>query len=209
MRSSRLKTYYIGMVWRLSAKSAFDSILFVMIVAGFAQRLELFKDDQSKVVFNAFTMKNIKLLDWLTVGLLLLLATNAAADPISVDANNVAIDGYDTVAFHLQQSAISGEQQYATEWNGVQWWFSSAKNRQTFLSDPERYAPQYAGHCANGLSDDHKVPSDPQNFRLIDGKLYLFFSRWGQLQWAVNQQQQIELANKNWVKFQKQLGYID
>lgn len=141
--------------------------------------------------------------------LLILFTATTSADPVNINENNVAIDGYDSVAYHLQQSAVKGNKRYAVEWKDVQWWFSSNKNRQTFLSDPERYAPQYTGHCANGLSDDHKVPGDPKNFRLIHGKLYLFYSKWGQLQWAVNQRQQIELADKNWIKFQKQLGYID
>ena len=154
-------------------------------------------------------MKSSKLPARLVTALLLLLATVTSADPINVNTNNVAIDGYDTVAYHLRESAIRGNKLYAAEWNGVKWWFSSDKNRQMFLSEPERYVPQYTGHCANGLSDDHKVPGDPQNFRLIDGKLYLFYSKWGQLQWAIDQQQQIELADKNWTRFQKQLGYID
>lgn len=130
------------------------------------------------------------------------------AHPVNVNSDGVALNGYDTVAYHRLDKAVPGSQEFSTDWNGATWWFSRSEHLALFKQDPDAYAPRYTGHCANGLSDGHKVPGNPEIYRIIDGELYLFFSQWGRLQWQFNQAEQIELADQNWLRFQKDLGYL-
>lgn len=58
----------------------------------------------------------------------------------------VAIKGYDTVAYFTEGRAVRGSKEFAYTWNDAKWYFSNAKHRDMFASDPERYAPQYGGH---------------------------------------------------------------
>lgn len=140
----------------------------------------------------------MKLLHGLIITALLVGANIISADDWSLDGRGFAIAGYDTVAYFTQQKAVKGTNEYQASWQGVQWLFNSKEHRDLFLASPEAYAPQFGGFCANGLSDGHKVTADPENWRIIDNKLYLFFSKWGRLQWAINVPEQIQLATDYW-----------
>ena len=111
----------------------------------------------------------------LTLGLLILKPVFAA--------DNFAIEGYDPVAYFTLSKAVEGKKQYSYKWDGETWLFISEKHRKMFVSNPGSYAPQFNGFCANGLSDGHAIGADPRNWRIIDGKLYLFFSEYGRDQW--------------------------
>jgi hypothetical protein len=65
-----------------------------------------------------------------------------------------------------------------------------------FRSDPEKYLPQFNGLCANGLSDGHAIDANPKNWRIIDDKLYLYFSQYGRDQWSGDVKGLIESANE-------------
>lgn len=111
-------------------------------------------------------------------------------------ADNIAIDGYDTVAYFTLNKATKGNDQFAHQWNGRTWHFSSLAHKELFSANPEKYAPQFNGFCANGLSDGHAVAASPRNWRIIDGKLYLFFSEYGRDQWSGNVKSLLQDANE-------------
>ena len=72
--------------------------------------------------------------------------TAFAFDRINETFFGVAIKGYDTVAYHTEGRAVKGSSEYAHTWNDAKWYFSSAENKDLFIADPERYAPQYGGY---------------------------------------------------------------
>ena len=74
----------------------------------------------------------------------------AAKDPVYSNWRNVAIRGYDTVAYHLEKKPVEGDKEFTAEWNGAKWRFKSAENRDLFQSDPERWAPKYGGYWRLG-----------------------------------------------------------
>jgi YHS domain-containing protein len=89
---------------------------------------------------------------------------------------DVAIKGYDPVAYFTQDRAVQGSDKFAYRWLGATWHFSSAENRDLFISEPVKYAPQYGGHCADGVSFGTITTNiDPKAWRIIDGKLYLSY----------------------------------
>jgi hypothetical protein len=120
-----------------------------------------------------------------------------SADPVNKDGK-VAIKGYDPVAYFAQGAAVKGSPKFAHEWMGAIWQFSSAANRDLFVKDPEVYAPQYGGYCAYGVSQGHTVSIDPEAWKIVDGKLYLNYSKSVQKTWLGNIPGYIDQANKNW-----------
>ncbi len=89
---------------------------------------------------------------------------------------DVAIKGYDPVAYFTDNAAVQGSQQYTYRWLGATWVFASAENRDLFKADPAKYAPQYGGYCADGVSFGTVTTNiDPKAWRIIDGKLYLSY----------------------------------
>lgn len=99
-----------------------------------------------------------------------------------IDSSGYALGGYDPVAYWtLEQSvvgekqpeAVPGKQSITAEYNGAKWAFSSEENRDLFTASPEKYAPQYDGHCAYGIGQGGKVPGNPNLWRIVDDKLYV------------------------------------
>jgi YHS domain-containing protein len=113
------------------------------------------------------------------VACLLLFAPSAAAEDPLVNTGyfgDVAIRGYDPVAYFTQNEAVEGTAQYAYHWLGATWHFSSARNRDIFMRDPAKYAPQYGGYCADGVSLGTVTTNiDPKAWRIIEGKLYISY----------------------------------
>jgi YHS domain-containing protein len=89
---------------------------------------------------------------------------------------STAINGYDVVSFFSEQKAVEGNKSFAYDWSGSQWLFSSQANLDSFKADPAKYAPQYGGFCAYGVSDNHKSPTDPKAWTIVDNKLYLNYN---------------------------------
>jgi YHS domain-containing protein len=86
---------------------------------------------------------------------------------------NVAIEGYDTVAYFTLGKATKGSDAFAHDWGGATWHFASAENRDLFAANPEAYAPQFGGLCAEGVAfHEVTVNIEPEVFAIVDGKLY-------------------------------------
>jgi YHS domain-containing protein len=124
--------------------------------------------------------------------ILLMAASGLMAESIHTGRlSNVAISGYDTVAFFIQSKAVRGNREYSTSWMGVDWYFSSQENLQAFLEAPDDYAPRYGGHCANGLASGYNVGTNPENWLIYEGDLYLFWSAGGRRSWNPEDEAQI------------------
>ena len=87
---------------------------------------------------------------------------------------NVAIEGYDPVAYFTMKKAVKGSDKFTHKWLGAVWQFANAEHRDLFMKKPISYAPQYGGFCADGMAYGTTTANlDPEAFRIIDGKLYL------------------------------------
>ena len=109
-----------------------------------------------------------------------------------------AINGYDAVSYFTDGKPVQGRDDLVYTWNNANWYFVSAQHLDSFKLNPGRYAPQYGGYCAYGLSEGHKAPTDPAAWTIVDGKLYLNFNTGVREQWNKNRPERIESANKNW-----------
>jgi YHS domain-containing protein len=91
--------------------------------------------------------------------------------------NKVAIQGYDPVAYFAQKKALKGKATLTTTYDGIVYNFSSQANKDTFLKNPTNYEPQYGGWCAFAMGEiNEKVEINPETFKILDGKLYLFYN---------------------------------
>jgi YHS domain-containing protein len=146
-----------------------------------------------------------KTFSFLTAGLLAALVLTAAAKvhPVNKNRKGVAIKGYDPVAYFEQNGPLKGKSDFAHDWNGASWWFSSAANRDTFAAAPEKYAPQFGGYCAWAVSNGYTADTDPDAWRVVDGKLYLNYNKEVQRMWLQDVRKRIEDGNRNWPALHK------
>ncbi len=132
-----------------------------------------------------------------------LIAVPALADKVNSDGG-AAVRGTDVVAYFTEGKAVAGSPQFLHSWNGAEWRFASSANRDAFAAEPGKYAPQYGGFCAWAVSQNYTAPVDPDAWHIIDGKLYLNYSRAVQLRWRLDTAGNITKANANWPTLGKQ-----
>jgi YHS domain-containing protein len=137
------------------------------------------------------------------IPLLTMLARPAAAfEEINKSTfGGVALGGYDAVSYFTNSKAVKGNKDHAVNWKGATWLFSSAANRQRFAADPEAFAPQYGGHCSNQMSLGNLSDIDPEVWRVIDNRLYLFGHEAGRVRWAKDTGQRISEADQHWLRY--------
>lgn len=116
----------------------------------------------------------------------------------------LAIGGYDPVTYHSLNVALPGNGQFRVSWKGAEWRFSSQQNRDLFVENPEKYAPQYGGWCAFALAHGAKSPSDPTVFDVVGGRLYLNQDQRTQSLWKRNQASFIQRGDQNWTRIAQQ-----
>lgn len=91
--------------------------------------------------------------------------------------DGLAIQGYDPVAYFVQHKAVKGKKEFLRKQDGVTYYFSSASNMELFAKNYAQYEPQYGGWCAYAMGETgEKVEVDPETFKIVDGKLYLFYN---------------------------------
>ncbi|MDJ0958014.1 MAG: YHS domain-containing (seleno)protein [Arenicellales bacterium] len=136
-----------------------------------------------------------------------LVTLSFAGDPqkmVATGSGGVAIKGYDTVAYFTENQAIKGSPEFVHSWRDAKWHFVNAEHRDLFAADPERYAPQFGGFCALGISKGKAVAADPEAWTIVDGKLYMKFNEDARDRWRKDKERAIEKAKENWVELQKQ-----
>lgn len=123
----------------------------------------------------------------------------AKTAPISTGTfSDLALSGYDTVAYFTDGKPVKGDPKFSYKYEGATWRFASAAHLEAFKADPTKYAPQYGGYCAYAVAKNSTASSDPQAWRIVDGKLFLNYDKDIQKKWEAKQAEFISSANKNW-----------
>lgn len=131
----------------------------------------------------------------------LMIATAGAAEPmVNTTANHVAINGYDTVAYFTDGKATKGSVEHEAVWQDARWQFVSAEHRRLFEADPAGYAPQFGGWCAAGVAAGEYYEVDPEAWTIVDGKLYLNYSREIRDKWLEDSSEEIAKAERVWAE---------
>jgi hypothetical protein len=117
----------------------------------------------------------------------------------------IAIKGYDPVAYFTDGRAMKGSKEFVHEWLGTPWYFANARHRDLFAADPVKYAPQFGGYCALGVALGQSTANiDPEAWRIVDGKLYLSYTKINPVMEQLPGQ--ITQAEATWPKVKAKLG---
>jgi len=113
--------------------------------------------------------------------------------------SDTAVSGYDTVAFFTDGKAVQGKKKYSVEHLGATWRFSSEKNKALFVAEPDKYRPQYGGHCAWAVAANNaKAPGNVKYWKIVEDKLYLNYNGDVQQKWFKDIPGFIVKGDKNW-----------
>lgn len=117
--------------------------------------------------------------------------------------DNLALQGYDAVSYFTGK-AVEGKSSIQFTYKGVVYRFVNAANLNTFKAAPDKYEPAYGGWCAYAMGETgEKVKVDPETFKILNGKLYLFYNFWGNNtleDWNEKEAQLKAAADRNWKK---------
>ena len=115
----------------------------------------------------------------------------------------VALEGYDPVSF-FDNKPLAGKSEIKFTYKEVSYLFFNSQNLAKFKANPEKYEPAYGGWCAYAMGETgEKVKIDPDTFKIVEGKLYLFYNFWGNntlTDWNKNEKQLKTKADQNWKK---------
>lgn len=146
-------------------------------------------------------MKTLRLL--VAGSMLMLWSIRALAiDPVYTGYfNDNAISGYDAVAYFTQGKPVKGSDEYTYDYLQATWKFSSQEHLDLFIADPTAYAPQYGGYCAYAIANGDTASAEPDLWTIVDGKLYLNYSKRINARWSEDIPGYIEKADAQWPKF--------
>ena len=115
----------------------------------------------------------------------------------------VAIQGYDPVSYFTTAKATKGNKEISAVAEGITYFFATTTNKELFLKEYKKYEPQYGGWCAYAMgSTGEKVEIDPETFKILNGKLYLFYHTWANNtlnKWNKDEVKLKTNADKNWL----------
>lgn len=112
--------------------------------------------------------------------------------------SNQGASGYDVVAYFTDGRPVRGSAQHATTYQNVEYRFASAEHLAAFRANPARYMPQYGGYCAWAVAQGYTASGNPNNWRIVDGRLYLNYNTEIQQRWETDIAGNVSRANANW-----------
>jgi YHS domain-containing protein len=131
----------------------------------------------------------------------LFIAGAASAAPIAAvnTAHGLAIKGYDPVAYFTVGRPTRGMADFSVTYQGAVYRFVSAENRDRFIAAPQKFAPQYGGYCAYAISLNTIADIDPDEWAIVNGKLYLNNNFFSQALWSLDKSGHIARGDQNWL----------
>jgi YHS domain-containing protein len=148
-------------------------------------------------------MKSSSILRRLTqFAFLILLALNLAgqlhAQAQNLEKSGRALQGYDPVAFFTQKKPVKGDPNISSKFNGGTYYFAAKADKELFDKDPAKYAPQFGGYCAYGVSKGDLVKIEVDAFQIVDGRLLLQYSKGIRDKFNKDTKGNLKTADANW-----------
>ena len=128
----------------------------------------------------------------------LLAVVAAPAWAVDVTHSTPGISGYDPVAYFTDGKPMKGSGYHVAAYQGVTYVFASKEHKNMFEAKPEKYVPAYGGYCAYGVAVGKKFVSDPEAWKIVQGKLYLNLDRDIQSKWAKDIPGYLKKSEVNW-----------
>ena len=112
--------------------------------------------------------------------------------------SRLMLKGYDPVAYFTDGKPVPGKPGIKADYQGVTYRFASEDHRRLFIANPAKFAPQFGGWCSNGMVYAIPLGGEPQNFKIIDGRLYVFGGNRSKLYFEMDQEKNLKLAESYW-----------
>ena len=135
---------------------------------------------------------------------ILFIVTGAHAGKLNAGADRIGISGYDPVAYFTDNAAVKGRRGLDAVHDGVTYRFANAANRNRFAANPSRYAPQFGGFCAYAVANGYTAKIDPEAFSVVDGRLYLNYSKRVRSLWSKDIPGHIARGDANWPQLSRE-----
>ena len=116
--------------------------------------------------------------------------------------NGKALKGYDPVTVYIGM-ASPGDENITSLYEDAIFQFISSENKNTFDSNPGKYAPKYGGFCSIAISEGSMVEANPLSSLIQDNELHVFYkddSEDTQDEWKENPTDNKNLAETGWEK---------
>ncbi len=115
--------------------------------------------------------------------------------------NGLALQGFDSVSY-FNGKPKKGSSESSVLHEGVTYLFENTENLKKFSTNPDKYVPRYGGWCAYAIgAKGELVNVNPETYKIIDGKLYLFYNAYFNntlKKWNMNEEELLKSANQNW-----------
>ena len=121
-----------------------------------------------------------------------------AKDLLNLNGNDVAIQGYDPVAFFTDNRPMKGNPEFQSEYRGAKYYFVSAEHKATFDREPAKYEPQFGGYCAYGASRGRKAPIKIEAWQVVNGRLLMQYDLGVKDKFNQDQLGNLRKADQNW-----------
>ncbi len=138
------------------------------------------------------------------IGLLLLNTSLLFGQIDPVSGSGIAIGGYDVVSYFTTGNPVKGQNKFKTKFGSGTYLFSTADNKKMFDENPSIYLPQFDGYCALAVSYGKKISIDPETFKIVNDKLYLFYHSKS----IIREVNSLETWNKNEPKLLKKADQL-
>jgi YHS domain-containing protein len=111
---------------------------------------------------------------------------------------HLGLKGHDPVAYFTDGKHILGDAKIKTEHEGVTYRFVSEDHKKMFAANPARFAPQYGGFCANGIVYGIPWGGDPDTWRIVNDRLFIFGGEGSKRYWSMEEKKNLELGDQYW-----------
>jgi len=135
-------------------------------------------------------------------GLMAATTITLAPSPAHADGSSVVLGGYCVVAYMDAGMPMDGSAEFRSTYEGNRYHFVKAEAKAAFDKDPAKYASsvRYGAWCATALAMGKEVASDPNQFLVRDGALYLFSSADAKAMFEEDAAGMTKKADQNWKK---------
>lgn len=118
--------------------------------------------------------------------------TADGADP------RLMLKGHDPVAYFTTGKPMLGDPAFRTDFDAVTYRFVNEENRFTFMKNPLKYVPMFGGHCANSMAYAIPWGGDPDTWKIIEGRLYIFGGVAARRYFVMDEEANVRLAQRYW-----------